>query len=224
MIRRQSLGKEPIKSLTSAHRASLRSNDPDILASAEAIQDQESSRLDIPASDEQRMADERKQSRRSISSSIPPFSRQLIFTTMDFVAEEEVWENESWKTVRRIWSSPMLGVPKYAKRGNEQLKVSDGRVSISYLLYKPDYYCLFLMSKKNGVNLFYAVLTGNGLQKSTSTSAVVSDQATRRDGFMVTITFCINYILKKSLAHHFFYVLRSSHYIRILIRITFGPN
>lgn len=122
MIRRQSLGKEPIKSLTAAHRASLRANDPDVLNAAYAVQQEQAETEKVPET----ANNESKQFKRSLSASIPPFSRQLVFTSMDFIFEEEVWENESWKTVRRIWSSPMLGVPNYAKRGNETLRLPDG--------------------------------------------------------------------------------------------------
>ena len=43
---------------------------------------------------------------------------------IDFVSESEVWENQSWRPVRRIWASP-LGVPKFSDALNESISQSE---------------------------------------------------------------------------------------------------
>ena len=47
---------------------------------------------------------------------------------IDFVSEAEVWENQSWRPMRRIWASP-LGVPKFSDASNEPISQPDEKWS-----------------------------------------------------------------------------------------------
>ena len=59
-------------------------------------------------------------------SSIHISSSNTNVKDIDFVSESEVWENQSWRPVRRIWASP-LGVPKFSDPLNEPISQSEER-------------------------------------------------------------------------------------------------
>ena len=61
-------------------------------------------------------------------SSIHSSNSSASVKDIDFVSEAEVWENQSWRPVRRIWASP-LGVPKFSDASNEPISQPEERWS-----------------------------------------------------------------------------------------------
>ena len=55
----------------------------------------------------------------------------LSTSIIDFVSEDEIWENQSWRPVRRLWTSP-IGVSRYTNRSNEAISMPDDRCVHSY--------------------------------------------------------------------------------------------